>query len=242
MESKLFDEFDPLDESNKQFRQHLVRLLELSEDDQRLCVEALADFAIADTRQANMHVVKSIQAHSKLSAVEILQALNLLYFFLKTMLKEATRSDLPEQWRTDLVNIGVLQEPHDAMFHTLTQRLRAQVLPRVERTLRRERASSGVLPTLKGVGVTVELRAVRENRYHWDTDIQYYRPKIIDIVGIASISIGVDEGTPEDFYFQVDERSLQRLIDSLIAAKRDLEALVADVCFTPSNDEHGRET
>ncbi len=242
MESRLFDEFDPLDESNKQFLQHLTRLLELSEDDQQLCIEALADFAIADTAQANMKVVKSIQLHSKLSRVEILRALNVLYFFLRTMLKKETRSDLPEQWRSDLAEIGVLQEPNADKFHALTLRVRDEVLPMVEQTVLRERAALGVFPTLKGLGVTVELRAVREHRYRWDTDITYYRPKIIDIVGIASINIAVDEGSPEDFYFQVDERGLQRLIDSLIAAKMDLEALATGVCFSPSNDEHGRDT
>jgi len=95
----------------------------------------------------------------------------------------------------------------------------------------RRRSATGVLPSLDELGVTVELRAVQQKKYEWGTPLADYKPCIGDLVGVASIHIGVDSGDRREFHFQVDERELQFLIDGLTAAKADLQALRNSVSF-----------
>ena len=71
------------------------------------------------------------------------------------------------------------------------------------------------------------MRAVREDIYRWGTPLDAYTPAVMDVTPIASIHIGVDEGTPENFYFQVDEDDIDYLVSVLLAAKKDIAALRA---------------
>jgi hypothetical protein len=42
---------------------------------------------------------------------------------------------------------------------------------------------------------------------------------------MASVHVGVDEGLPESFYFQMDEKDVDNFIASLVAANREMTAL-----------------
>ena len=81
------------------------------------------------------------------------------------------------------------------------------------------------MPTFTRLGVTVEVRPVRGERYHWGTPVEDYEPEMLGSIEIASINIGVDEGTPKDLYFQADENDLDDIISSLRAAKKEMAAL-----------------
>jgi len=85
--------------------------------------------------------------------------------------------------------------------------------------------SEGVLPGLKTCGTTVEMRAVQKDLYRWGTSVQEYESEILDTAGVISVHIGLDEGTPRDFYFQMSENDLEDLISQLKAARKDLHAL-----------------
>ena len=111
------------------------------------------------------------------------------------------------------------------MFIGMVNRLRNDVLPAVERIVRRRRYSEGILPGLKSCGTTVEIRAVQKDRYRWETHVKEYLPEILDVAGVVSVHIGLDKGMPRDFYFQGTEADLDLLISQFQAAKKDLRAL-----------------
>jgi hypothetical protein len=94
----------------------------------------------------------------------------------------------------------------------------------LQREKRQRIAERGVLPVFDSFGITIEARPIRDGRYRWGNSIDAYEPSILGAVFIASIHIGVDEGSPKDFYFQADRVDLDNMIASLQAAKKEIDA------------------
>ncbi len=232
MKSKLFDNFDPEEDRNKALQRDLGRFLGMSGPQRDACVAALGELAISYTRDASRQLMEKVQRETGCSGVTVEGVLHMLRYFLSRMVDLKTRDDEPQAWGEDLVSYSYLKPDETPIFIDHMDRIRREIVPNVTAHLRQREYSAGVLPSLREIGITVELRAVREDIYHWTTPVDQYQPRIIDVVPVASIHIGVDTGYPEDFFFQVDENELQLLIDDFAAAKKDIMELRASVSFS----------
>jgi len=229
MQSKVFDRFDPEEEKNKALETHLRVFLGLSDEQRVACVQALAELVLAQTKALTDAVLERLAKQTSCSALALGQVLHLFQFFLRQMRDDDTRSDTPKLWSEDLVSLGLATPPEAAIIEQWLTRVRDEVLPEVEPVLRQRLYAAGVFPSLTQFGATVELRAVQEKKYRWGLPVSEYVPRVLDIVGVVSVHVGVDQGN--DFWFQVGEHELDLIIDSLVAAKADLRALRESVKF-----------
>lgn len=233
MKSRLFSAyFDPETESNKDLKGHLALFLGLSDEHKAPCLGALERTVLAATPDAEHLVMDELEASTRRPLLELSSVVSVLEFFLKRMIDDKTKQDTTHEWAQDLVECRFLSSPEVQPFVTWIERVRSDVLPHVESHIKRRTYTSGVFPSLRSFGATVELRAVQADKYAWGTPLEQYRPRILDVAAVASIHIGVDAGAQRDFFFQATESELQLLIDSLIAAKQDLQALRGAVTFS----------
>jgi hypothetical protein len=134
-------------------------------------------------------------------------------------------SDTPDAWVADLIDLGMISTEQAPAVSTLFKAVfDARVSGLFEMEQRRNR-EIGVLPYLKSVGTTVELRGVFDRSFRLGDDLGSYAPQLLSVTPIVSVSIGLDSGTPEGINFQASPDDLQFLIEVLKAAQHECRIL-----------------
>lgn len=225
LKSRLFSKFDPANKDNDLFGKHLRLALSLSSEQMAACIGKLVEFRLARVDAEVTRVLDSLEEETHLPQTEVEQVLSVLLFFLNRLLKDDYKNDTPEQWAEDLVTLDQMEKKSSPFFISSATRIRDEVVPKVELVVRRRVYSEGVLPGFRTCGTTVEMRAVQKDRYRWGHPVEDYESEVVDIAGVVSVNIGLDQGTPRDFSFQMSEDALADLISQLNAARKDLLAL-----------------
>ena len=226
MKSRLFKALfdDPESDGAKTFERHLKELLSLDEKARAECVAALPKVMAPTTDFQARQVLAAVALSSQVDHQMVEHALAVLKFLVKALLSEDVPEDDHEDWAEDLGSLAGIEDAGRSSIQAIVNELIQKHSDWLSRD-RTERAIGGLLPRFSSMGVTVEARAIKEGRYHWGTPVEEYTPQIIGLAYIASVHIGVDEGTPEDFYFQLDERSIDNMVATLLSAKKEIAAL-----------------
>lgn len=208
------------------FARDIGYLLALEPAARRLCLEALPRARSARTTSAFKQIVEGLSASLPdvpRNRIELMiRAAN---FLVDGLLSENVPKGDESLWVDDLISeLRWIDESQRTDFGDLLGTLK-QLAPRIEAEEREERTREGILPTFKSLGITVELRAIGRDHYRWGTPVDAYAPQILGVVGLFSIHIGLDAGNPKDIYFQADETSINNMVASLQAARKDLAAL-----------------
>lgn len=216
---------DPESPGAKAFARDLAAILVLSEEAREACIQTLPAIRVPQTSYEKQRRIKELVQQEGLDRNRIEQSLSVLDFFADALISEDIPESDHEFWLADLAELGWIDNDSRPAFEALVSRLAsADYVSLLRRQSQQLRAQGGVLPTFNSLGITVEVRPVRTNRYRWGTPVKGYFPEIVGTTGVTSIHIGLDEGTPRDFYFQADETDLDKMISSLLAAKKDMAA------------------
>jgi hypothetical protein len=148
--------------------------------------------------------------------------MSVMRFFLEGLSNPQVPPNDYQSWVTDLRALDVLDDSTELVFTKVIDYIRQEILPCLDPEIKRRRAAGGVLPVLASSGATVELRAVRKERYRFGMPLLKYQSEILDVVPIVSIQIGVDFGHVKNIFFQAEEQELDYLIDMLTSAKQDM--------------------
>lgn len=226
MRSRLFRALfeDPASDNAKTFQRHLRELLALSDAGRLKCIEALPTVLSPTTDFQTRSLCEKLAGDTSTDPQTIEHSLSVLAFFVKALLSDAVPPDDHVHWIDDLNNLdGLTQAERTAFGSTIKTLADQRDTWRVQD--RQGLATSGVTPRFKSMGVTVEARAVRRDKYRWGTPIEHYEPQILGVAYVASVAIGFSEGMPDEVYFQMDESDIDNMIGSLLAAKKELQAL-----------------
>lgn len=228
---------DPDSDKAKVFKHHLKELIGAEESVRKSCLSELLNFRKALTSHQSDRIIENLANETKEPPYIIEHSLNVLSFFATALLSEKIPENDYEYWAGDLLEQKWLKEEHKAVFQQLINLLVSDLLP-VLRVQEDEKVTRlGVLPTFKALGITVEARPIRRNRFRWGDLVEEYTPEITGVSTIASISLGVHEGYPEQFYFQADSNDLDNMISSLQAAKKEMDAFRSYLGLSPECED-----
>ena len=220
---------EPDSDEIKKLKRHLQDLLVVIDDSTRaLCLAKLSEVLKLRTKREREAVIDSITSEVAAQQAEVEHSLSVLRFFVKALLDDSIPDGDHQHWVDDLETLGWLDSESRPVFESLLTTLRNEYLPILQTQDRQRRAAAGVLPNFNSLGITVEARAVKKERYRWGMSLEgddAYRPEIVGTAMIASVHIGVDEGLPEDFYFQMGESDIDVFMSSLAATKLEMSAL-----------------
>ncbi|MCH7960103.1 MAG: hypothetical protein IID08_08230 [Candidatus Hydrogenedentes bacterium] len=216
-------------EGTKKLKRHMRDLLTGLDDPTRdKCLAILGEMREMRTERQKDVLIDSIVSEDAAQRARVENSLSVLRFFMRALLHEDTPAGDDQLWADDLETLGWLDQKSRPVFETLLKKLTGEYLPALRVQDRRRKTEAGVLPNFKSLGITVEARAVRMDRFRWGMPLEgdgEYHPEIIGTAMIASVHVGVDEGFPEDFYFQMDETNIDNFVGSLLAAKKEMLAL-----------------
>jgi hypothetical protein len=145
---------------------------------------------------------------------------------------EEVRAVTPGLLGEDIVDtLHFVPAEKKSLFLDVVKLLKEEIAPVYEQQERLQAHTAGVFPSWSGIGSTIEMRAVIESDYKLGTDVQRYKPACVGMIPVASISLRVDQGNPERFYFQVSEEELKDLIKSLEATLKELQEFKEHISF-----------
>jgi len=224
LKSELFSTFDPKKRENDEFTSDMKRLLDLWSDDTKrdLFKNELAGIILTKTNLEEKAALENLADAISESWTTTSDAMKCVMFVLGHFISKKGRMDQPADLVSDMTALRLIGESTQTSATALLEWVKNDLLPKVEPELRRRGAASGLFPSLKGISVDVELKAVQIDKYTTEQKVEDYTPNITEIVPVASIEIRT---TGDDFVFQGDKGDLTVMINHLQAAIKDLEAL-----------------
>lgn len=225
MKSKLFSRFDIKAESNKDFVGDLTYTLTLKEEILSICLTAIGKFLFEQIPLEQEQILDQVERDTKLPRIQFSKAMTVMAIFLKALSEPETQNDTPADWAADLQELKII-DPKDklAVFMKMAESIHSESVSFREALMRRK-YTAGVLPMLESFRHSVELRAIQEKEHEWGSNIERYKPHIIGMVPIVSITIKTDVNQNNRFYFQIRGDQIELLIDELRAAKSEIDLL-----------------
>ena len=153
---------------------------------------------------------------------------------VRVFTNEVTKADRPQDIVGDLQDLKLIAPSDAPKLLKVMRFLKEQVVPQVEKDQLLQSHAVGVLPSLKSIGTTVEIRGVFLESFRLGQAIGKYRPKLVNSVPVVSIHIGTDAEVNKEFIFQADKEELQWLIDAFSAAQKELTLLEKLIGFRES--------
>ena len=87
--------------------------------------------------------------------------------------------------------------------------------------LQRDHAETA-LPLLEAISAVADLRAVFDQAYKYEDDIDAYSPKFMGTIPVGIVEIHLKGAHTDEVFFQVTPRTLQILLDHLTALQRQM--------------------
>lgn len=225
MESVLFSGFDPHDKDNERFVTDLRQLISLSDSQLDAVLSAMPNLARVKVKAEEKEVLKRLEIETQLKLVEIGHVVDVLRFFISSMLADVTGDDAPEAWAADLEALEVLDADQARLFAKLFKRLKTECLPELDAIQKERSFGTGIFPSLKGAGTTVELRGIFDKPFSWGTSVEDYAPQLRDLVAVVSVHLMMDAGSPDEIWFQATPDEIELLIGELEAARKQADVL-----------------
>ncbi len=224
MKTYLFGAFDPNERGNEQFLDDFSRLVSIWTDGSKQPAfrAQVPDLLLAKTNIVKKQALDKLAQSMSEQVLTIDSAVDCANFLIRRLITKDCQSDQPGDLASALQEKKLIDESQVEAISEMMGWLKNEVLPQVESELRTREAASGLFPSMTGVSVEVQLRAVQRDSYDSTKDINEYSPTIDALVPVASIEIRT---TDDDHVFQAGELDISILINYLQSALKDIESL-----------------
>jgi len=219
MKTRLFSTFDVQHENNKGFLDDLRKIKSLSKEKLSVLINSFPEFKDISIKIEKRKFFDDLQKKTDLSYNIISSVFDVTNFFLKRIDNdERILDDNILDWITELVDYKAFEKEYANIYELYFTLLREDIYPKFKQITSKTYYESGVLPSIKSIGTTLEMRAILDREIELGENVENYNPRIIDIVPIVSIKIGLDSGVPDEISFQVSQKKLDYLIGEFEAS------------------------
>jgi hypothetical protein len=184
--------------------------------------ELIVEVIYSDEEERYKIYDKLIESEIIKNSEKILSFHRVAKYFFQKFLDESTKEENIETITKDISKALEIDESEFSFFNELLQLVKEET-ERYEQKSRKNRYQKGVFPYIKSVGTTVEIRGVFNREIDYEEDFDSYKERVQTdeenpLTPVISVSLSVDSGNPEKFYFQASQESLENLIKELNAA------------------------
>jgi len=220
----LFSAFDAHSKNNESFVQDLNSffLLWFDTKNQSLLKKYFLQETLAVTNLQSKRIIEEFAKTANVAYTTIQSAFSCALFFLRNMDKEETKGDTPEALAKDLVRLQLLEPTQEEVASTFFKWIVQEIIPKAHSQRLERESASAIFPCFTGISTTVELRSVQETSYDTLKPVAKYEPEILGVVPVFAVEIRT---TGDKFAFNADRENIERLITSLQASLKDMDAL-----------------
>ena len=221
MKSNFFSKYDLIE--HKSFPRDIKALAQMPEEALRVLPEwTLKAFkAPTQVETDNIYAEAAIALGQPRAALD--HALNVAQFLMRELApKGEAASDQPGVLAKDITELFEVPENVQNVLENFLAELKAIAQGEVRTTLlTRSHLASGI-PILNAVMTKVDLRAVFSDEYKYDQDVSQFSPELIGTVPIGILELSLHGGETEKVVLQLSKRSLQILLDHLVALQKQV--------------------
>lgn len=222
MKSSLFSTYDLANSAG--FPKDIQALFRMDAD----VVARLPGYALraleTPTRAESENVYKAAADDLGVVRSQLGRALDVAQFFLREFApKGEAASDDPEALVSDLKELFDLPDEKSGAISSFLKQLKESAQDRLRLTLLQQAHAQSTLPTLEAVSVQVDFRAVFEETYKYDEDVSGFSPKFLGTVPLGIVGLRIRGGETERVSLQLSKRTLQILIDNLVALQKEID-------------------
>jgi len=225
MKTIFFADFDPNLEKNKGFIRDLQELLGLSLENRGHFYKAILDSIRAFSQMQKEEILEKLAQETKITRPHLDFAFHALRFLADRLSSDECQRDMPDDLAEDLRDLGVIQADEAKEVAQVISHIKSELLSEYKKISITQAYVGGVLPTLRSIGTTVELRPVIEPKFRLGMHPEEYKPNIIDQVFVISVHIAVDSGPVKEFIFQTSPDELKAIVRRLQGTLIDLHLL-----------------
>ncbi len=223
MKSELFSRFDPNDESNSSFKKDLELLLSLEQSDVSKVINIIPDYLESEVSSRDKEILKDLRQDTNLTNNQIHRLIHFGTFISRMVNDPELEDDTPELWAEDLFELELLNEDQVENFISISNQIVENISNEVEDLSRTKEYQIGLIPRLKRIGTTIEIRAIQKDEFEIGNSIGSYQPSIVGVQPIVTIKIWLSGEGNEPVVFQTTPDKLNMIIDVLKSAMKDSE-------------------
>ena len=204
----------------EEFEKDLVFLWGFPDDIRRAFLPLIADIFKAETLADRQIVIDKALEEIGGNAEENLKIINLLLFIYQSW---NPTQDTPSNFVKDIEDLHLL--PVERRAETMAFLLEFFSILEEDNPRRLKKFfARAVLPSFTSIETIIDFRSIIKRPYVSivGRNIKDYNPECMDFTPIILIKLERDS-TPETFEFQCEEKEVNILIETLQAAKKDLE-------------------
>lgn len=218
MRTSIFTKYARL---KKEFKEDIQFLWNLPNDQRKAIIPYLNKLYKAETDAEWEIAVERALSGIEGSSEENLRMIHILIYIYREW---NPISDTPSNFLRDLEELHLIQEENRKDVESFLLEFFSIVESDNLRRLQKIYAGA-LLPSFNGIQFIVDFRPIFKNPYGsgMDHNIENYHPDFIDFIPIILVKIERDNSFPQMFEFQVEEKHIDVIIDTLKAAKKDLE-------------------
>lgn len=225
MKTRFFADFDPNREENKVFVRDLRDLLRLSPENRGHFYKAILDSTRTFDPMQDEEILQRLTQDTKQVRPHVDCAFRALRFLAKQLTRDEFQMDSPDDLAEDLRDLAVIQADEAKAVAQVIAHAKSELFPEYSKIALARAYSGGVLPSLRSIGTTVELRPVIEPYFRLGMRPEEYKPKIVDQVPVISVHLTVDSGPAKEFVFQTSPDELEAIVRRLQGTLMDLHLL-----------------
>jgi hypothetical protein len=224
MRTMFFVGFDPNKDTNRAFLRELRCLISFDADKRGKLLKAVFDILDIRSEKARKDRVETLAKEIKIPLPDVYSALGSCNFLMESLARDENKADKPINLGEDLRELTGISAEETSRFVEVVENIKRDAVDKYKVQKKRKSFEAGVLPSFRGCGVTVEMRAVIDDKFGFGMDLEKYKPKIVGHAPVISVHLHTDSGVLDEFIFQASPEELQLLVDNLRAALTEAEA------------------
>lgn len=217
-------------ENNTQFKNDVKELLDLPAS----LVAQVPSFALevlkTPTQREEDSVRKLIADKVAIPRARFDRVLNLSVFLLQMFApKGEAESDLPRAVAEDVFEAFGGGKTSIEELAQLLEDLKKISQDKVQPLVLQKVYEQSVIPILGEISTCVDFRAIFDAPYRYEESVSRFQPRLMGTVPLGMIALRLSGRAEERVFFQLSRRTLQILIDELLALQRQMELAEKDL-------------
>lgn len=225
--SKAFGNFDLSKSVTERVRGDLKTVLELDEKIQEGIIEILPGFLLSQLHSEDDALVEEFVKKFKIEERSVRTSLRVFGFLARQLMDDegGVKDDPPQIVSEDICSLGLIDEKNIERITPLIAKVKDVTANEIAGKLYERQFSGGVFPAFAGVEYAADLRLVPNNRFSVGSNPDLYVPEVKAMVPVVSLKIALRNADTEGIAVQMTKVDVERTIDMLKAALRDVVLL-----------------
>ncbi len=209
--------------NHDEFPKDVRALCDMSLDALARLPEYVVRAQLASTRAEADDVSECAASDLGFPKAQVDRAIDVARFFLREFTPRGeAEKDTPEAIVADLEEIFAIPGEKKDAIRTLLQELQVRADDELRLALLQHAHAEETLPILEAVSTKVDFRAVFDEYYKYEEDVSGFSPAFLGTVPLGIVSLSIRGGEREKVPLQLSKRTLQILIDHLVALQKQM--------------------